>query len=98
MDGRFEQIDRRFKQMDGRFEQIDRRFDRMEGRFEGLETDVGLLKLAVTENGRELKQVRASVERLEERVDAIDAKLERKVDRDEVEAIVERVVTRLRPD
>ncbi|HEY6461408.1 MAG TPA: hypothetical protein VIY73_14680 [Polyangiaceae bacterium] len=59
---------------------MDQRFDRIEQRLERVECDVSLLKTATTDNGRELKAIRTT--------------LDRKVDRDEVEGIVARVVAR----
>jgi hypothetical protein len=67
----FEQINRRFEQNDRRFEQVDRRFERVEH-------DLGLVKIAALDHSRELKEIRAG--------------LEKKIDRDEVEAIVHAVV------
>jgi chromosome segregation ATPase len=67
----FEQIERRFEQIDRRFEQIDRRFERVEG-------SLGLLKVAVLDNSRELSELRRS----------IDERLDRKVDRDEIEGLL----------
>ncbi len=72
----FAEVNQRFEQVDWRFEQVDRRFER-------IEHDVGLVKTAVLEHARELKEIRVG--------------LERKVDRDAVEAIVERVVARETP-
>jgi hypothetical protein len=64
--------------VDRRFEQIDQRFDRVDRRFDRVDQEMGLLKSAVLEHGRELKEIRAG--------------LEKKVDRNEVEALVERAV------
>jgi archaellum component FlaC len=74
----FEEVDRRFEQVDRRFEQIDHRFEQMDQRFERIEQDVGLVKIAVLDHARELKEIRTA--------------LDRKVDRDEVEAIVARAM------
>ena len=64
----FADVDRRFEQVDRRFEQVDR--------------DLGLVKAAILDHGRELKELRGAVETL----------AATKVDRDEVAGIVERVV------
>jgi methyl-accepting chemotaxis protein len=80
VDARFDQVDARFDQVDARFDQVDARFDRVERDLADVKHDVGLVKIAVLEHSRELKEVRAS--------------LDRKVDRDEVEGIVERVLSR----
>ncbi len=59
---------------------IDSLQDEMNDRFGRVDQDLALVKEAVMEHGRQLKDVRAT--------------LDKKVDRDEVEAIVERVVGR----
>ena len=86
VDQRFDQVDRRFDQVDRRFEQVDRRFEQVDQRFERVDRELGLVKAAVLENSREIRQLRGAVE-------ALDAK---KADRDEVEGIVERVLVRRR--
>jgi hypothetical protein len=91
LEERFDGIEARFDGIEGRFDGIEARFDGIEGRFDGLEErmtagfahvderldglshEVGLVKLAVLEHGRALKE---------------------KVDRNEVEAIVERAMGR----
>jgi chromosome segregation ATPase len=85
VDSRLDEVDRRFEQIDRRFEQIDRRFERIDRRFERVEHEIGLLKDAALEHGRELKKHGQQLEELR-------AAVERKVDRNEVEAIVERAV------
>jgi hypothetical protein len=70
-------------QMTAGFEQVDRRFEQVDG-------EIGLLKAAVIEQSRELREIRVAVSRLEDKVD-------KKVDRVEVEAIVEEVLARPRP-
>ncbi len=84
VDRRFEQVDRRFEQVDQRFEGIDERFEGIDQRFDRVERDLGLVKVAVLEHGRELRELRSTVTDL----------AARKVDRDEVETIVERVLAR----
>jgi hypothetical protein len=66
--------------MNQRFDQVDERFHQVDQRLERVECDVSLLKTATTDNGRELKAIRAT--------------LDRKVDRDAIEGIVERVGAR----
>jgi hypothetical protein len=61
-------------------EEVDARFDKVDGRLDRVEHDVVLLKDAVVENTRELKHLRTAVDK--------------KVDRDEVESIVEGVLRR----
>jgi hypothetical protein len=87
MDARFAEVDRRFdgvdRRLDGvdlRLEGIDRRFDDVDRRFDRLEGDMAFVKTAVTDSARETPAIR----------DALD----RKVDRDEVEGIVDRVLAR----
>ena len=75
-----EQMSAGFEDVSRRFEQVDARFERVEGRLDRIENDVGLVKIAVIEHARELKEIRVA--------------LEKKVDRDEVEGIVLRVVGR----
>jgi hypothetical protein len=65
----FAEVDRRFGEVDRRFEQVDRRLDR-------LEQDVGLVKIAVVDHARDLKEIRAA--------------LGNKVDRHELETLVVR--------
>jgi chromosome segregation ATPase len=87
VDRRFEQVDRRFEQVDRRFEQVDRRFEQIDKRFEHIEFDIVLIKSAIMEHGRELRDLHAGGARIEE-------KLERKVDREEVEDIVAKALLR----
>ena len=68
------------ERMDARFDAVDRRFEGIELRLGRVEEDIGLVKSSVLDHSRELKEVRMA--------------LEKKVDRDEVEAIVERIATR----
>jgi hypothetical protein len=68
------------ERMDVRFDAADRRFEGIELRLGRVELDVGLVKTAVLQHSRELEGVRMAIEK--------------KVDRDEVEAIVERIATR----
>ena len=66
------------EQMQAGFEEVRLRFEQVDRRFDRLEHDVGLVKGAVLAHTHELKEIRAA--------------LEKKVDRDEVEAIVARGV------
>ncbi|MGD0529824.1 MAG: hypothetical protein ABSE49_32110 [Polyangiaceae bacterium] len=80
MSAGFAEVHRRFQEVDLRFEAVDRRFDRVEHDIAEIRQDVGLVKIAVLDHARELKEVRVA--------------LEKKVDRDEVEGIVHRVIAR----
>jgi chromosome segregation ATPase len=77
LDNRVTALDNRVTALDHKVAALDDKvtagFAQVDLRFERVEHEVGLLKVAVIEQGRELKK---------------------KVDRDEVEAIVERVVAR----
>ena len=72
------------------FEQVARRFEQVDHRFEGIDRELGHLK-------REVVLVKATVIDTSREVREIRGALEKKVDRDEVEAIVERVIARPRP-
>jgi hypothetical protein len=61
-------------------ETMDARFDAVEARADRTDGELALVKVAVLENNRELKELRGAVSRL--------------VDRDEVEAIVARALAR----
>jgi uncharacterized protein (DUF3084 family) len=67
---RFEQVDRRFEQVDRRFEQVDRRFEQVDRRFDGIEGAL-VEQRAYTE---------FASERLDAKMDAGFARLERKLD------------------
>ena len=81
VDRRFEQVDRRFEQVDRRLDQVDRRLDQVEHELGEIRVDLGLVKSAATTHSRELKEMRSA--------------LGNKVERGEVEAIVEHVVARV---
>ncbi len=102
MNDGFAAVDRRFEQVDRRFEQVDRRFERVEHELGevkrdlgevkrdlgevkrdlgDVKVDLGLVKSAATTHTRELREIRAA--------------LGNKVERGEVEAIVEHVVARI---
>src|SRR5580704_7697763 len=80
MDARFDAVDRRFDAVDRRFDAVDRRFDAVDARADRTDGELALVKTAVLENNRELKELRGAMTRL--------------VDRDEVEAIVARALAR----
>jgi hypothetical protein len=89
VDARFDTVDARFDRVDSRFDGVDSRFDGVDARFDGVDTrlgrvehDIVLLKDAVIENTRELKHLRVVVDK--------------KVDRDEIEPIVEGILRRRR--
>jgi chromosome segregation ATPase len=92
----FEQIDRRFEQVDRRFEQIDSRFEQIDSRFEQADCRVGRLELAVLENSRGIREIRGELGDVRATVTRIESALAAKVDRQEVEAIVERALARQR--
>ena len=82
-----EQMPAGFAEVNHRFEQVDRRFERVEHNITEIRQDitdvrqhVGLVKIAVLDHSRELKEIRVG--------------LEKKVDRDEAEGIVQRVIAR----
>jgi hypothetical protein len=60
------------------FRDVDRRFDRVEGELAHVKSDVALVKIAVLENTREVKDLRRAVEDLDAR----------KVDRSELASLV----------
>jgi hypothetical protein len=66
------------EQMTAGFEEMNRRFEQVDHRFDHIEQDLGLVKIAVLDHSRELKEIRVA--------------LDKKVDGDEVEAVVQRVV------
>ena len=70
-----------FAAVDRRFEQVDRRFERVEHELGEMRVDLSLVKSAATTHSRELKDIRSA--------------LGNKVERGEVEAIVEHVVARI---
>ncbi len=80
MDQRFAQVDQRFDRLEQRFDGLEQRFDGLEQRFDGVEGDIGRLQAASDAHGRQLKDIQHA--------------LEKKVDREEVEVIVEQVVAR----
>ena len=60
----------------------------------GVRRDLELVKVAVLENSREIRDLRVEVHDVRGAVTRIEQALETKVDRDEVEGIVARVVAR----
>ena len=62
-------------------------FDAVDRRFVRVERDLGLVKTAVVEHGRELREVRGAVTRIE-------GALDRKVDREELEDVVARAIAK----
>jgi hypothetical protein len=72
VDGKVDRLDRR---VTSGFERVDRGFDRVD-------RELGLVKVALLDHGRELREIRGA--------------LALKVDRDEVEAVVDRAVSRPR--
>ena len=80
LEGFQEGVDARFRQVDARFDRVDARLDAVDSRLGRVEHDVVLLKDAVIETTRELKHVRVAIDK--------------KVDRDEIEPIVEGIFRR----
>ncbi|HEY6461405.1 MAG TPA: hypothetical protein VIY73_14665 [Polyangiaceae bacterium] len=80
MDAGFAEMERRFDGVGRRFDEIDRRFDSIDRRFDRLVGDMAFVKAPVTDTAREMRAIRTA--------------LDRKVDRDEVEGIVDRVLAR----
>jgi chromosome segregation ATPase len=64
------------EEMRAGFAQVDRRFEHVDRRLDRLEQDVGLVKIAVVDHSRDLKEIRAA--------------LGNKVDRHELETLVAR--------
>ncbi len=88
LDGLRQQMNDGFAAVDRRFEQVDRRFERVEHELGEVKRDLGevkidlgLVKSAATTHTRELREIRPA--------------LGNKVERGEVEAIVEHVVARI---
>jgi hypothetical protein len=76
-----QQVTDGFAAVDCRFEQVDRRFERVEHELGEVRVDLALVKSAATTHSRELREIRSA--------------LGNKVERGEVEAIVEHVVARI---
>jgi hypothetical protein len=55
-----------------------------------LKTDLGFVKTAVTDHSRELREIRVELKETKAAVVRVEGALARKVDRDELEAIVQR--------
>jgi hypothetical protein len=58
-----------FAEMNARFEQIDARFEQIDARFDRVEADIGVMKLAILENtreladhGRQLREIRVALD------------------------------------
>jgi archaellum component FlaC len=94
IDDRFDGIDHRFERIDDRFDGIDDRFDGIDGRFDGIDQEILLLKDASLTHTRELKEVNHQLREIRTSVDRLAEKVDQKVDRTEVEAIVERALSR----
>jgi tetrahydromethanopterin S-methyltransferase subunit G len=62
VDAQFRRVDARFDEVDTRFRQVDAEFRQVGVHFDRVDTDIGLLKSAVIENTRELRQVRAALD------------------------------------
>jgi archaellum component FlaC len=79
LSARFDRLETR---MEAGFAQVDARFERVENDVSALKRDTELIKVAVMTHSRELKELHRDVTDL----------AAKKVDRDEVEGIVKRVV------
>jgi hypothetical protein len=102
--GQRESIEALRENMEERFALVDRRFDQVDRRFEKVESELGLVKTAVIEHSHELRELRTTasdhgrlladhgheLREIRVTVTRIDGALANKVDRGEVEAIVER--------
>jgi chromosome segregation ATPase len=82
-----EQVASGFAETQRRFEQVDREIGDVNHELGHVKREVGLVKAAVLEHSRELKDLRGAMARVEEKVD-------RKVDREEVEGILLHVLAR----
>jgi hypothetical protein len=49
-----------------RFDAVDQRFAGVDQRFDGVDREIGLVKATVLENGREIRELRAKVVRIED--------------------------------
>jgi septal ring factor EnvC (AmiA/AmiB activator) len=87
-------VDAGFAKVDERFEQVDRRFDAIDRRFEGVDREIGLVKAAVLTHDRELRATRSDIQENKATLARVEEKLDKKVDRDEIEPIVERLLAR----
>jgi hypothetical protein len=94
LQGLAQQMSAGFAQVDARFAQVDARFAQVDARFDGVDREVNLVKGAVLEHGRELRDIRTTLTRIDTRVTRIEIALDTKVTRDEVESIVERAMAR----
>jgi hypothetical protein len=70
------------------------RFDGIDRRFDGIDQEILLLKDASLTHTRELKEVNHQLREIRTSVDRLAEKVDQKVDRTEVEAIVERALSR----
>jgi hypothetical protein len=82
---RFERIEREMAEGFGR---VDRE---MAAGFGRVDCELGLVKTAIVEQSRELREVRGELAEVRGAVKRVEDGLEKKVDREEVEAIVRRV-------
>ncbi len=77
IDQRFEQIDRRFEQIDRRFEQIDRRFEQVDQRFEQIDRRLEALEARTARAEVVGEDTRTRLSLVVERIDFLDARVER---------------------
>jgi hypothetical protein len=84
----------RFDGIDRRFDGIDHRLDGIDHWLDGIDQEILLLKDASLTHTRELKEVNHQLREIRTSVDRLAEKVDQKVDRTEVEAIVERALSR----
>jgi gas vesicle protein len=80
MSAGFEEVNRRFERVEHEITEIREDITEIRQDITEIRQDVGLVKIAVLDHSRELKEIRVT--------------LDKKVDRDQVEGIVQRVVAR----
>jgi archaellum component FlaC len=85
VENRLGAVENRLGAVENRLGNVENRLGNVENRLGNVENDMGLVKAALVEHGRDLREVKSAVARIDERLD-------RKVDREEVEAIVLRIV------
>jgi len=84
-----EKVDRLDQRVTSGFERVDRELGLVKVAIGDHDRQLGLVKAAIVDNSAEVREIRASLKRVEDG-------MAKKVDREEVEAIVERAVARPR--
>jgi len=80
--------------LQGQREEFGRRFDAADARADRTDGELALVKAAVLENSREIREVRGDLHEVRGAVARIELALDKKVDRDEVEGLVARAMAR----